>query len=357
MPISPFGRLLAACGAILAAFVTGRGLACEALQPGEPVDYGELAFFPDRWREADVDMLMVPWYGEHVVFLTTDADFDGRVMRRLAERLDGAWALYGELTGQEPRLFKHLEGKATITAVPGSELTCGLGCGFVGWTGIEVAGFYDADYPLLQSQPETMPHYYFYEIGRNYYTFGDRHSLFTTGYAVFMRYVCMDALECEDPDYPTREVIEKAEKLFAETDIPYLRGFTTLGGLGEKDHRLEDADGRPITPSDQPVLYASAMLKLWREQGGNAWLKRFFRHLAACEEIEPKDAEAALQQSLNWLVAASLAAGEDLTELFVDRWRMPLGAEAQQALSSIDWGDPDADAAALVGSIPLETSP
>ena len=46
-----------------------------------------------------------------------------------------------------------------------------------------------------------MPHYYFYEMGRNFYTFGDRHSLFITGYAVFMRYACMDALKCEDPGH------------------------------------------------------------------------------------------------------------------------------------------------------------
>ena len=45
-----------------------------------------------------------------------------------------------------------------------------------------------------------MPHYVFYEMGRNYYTFGDRHSCFITGFAVFMRYVCMDALKCEDTD-------------------------------------------------------------------------------------------------------------------------------------------------------------
>jgi hypothetical protein len=44
-------------------------------------------------------------------------------------------------------------------------------------------------------------------MGRNFYTFGDRHSCFTTGFAVFMRCVCMDTLGCHDDDRRTREVI------------------------------------------------------------------------------------------------------------------------------------------------------
>ncbi len=50
------------------------------------------------------------------------------------------------------------------------------GCGYVGSTGIELALFYDRDYADLQRRPDAMPHYVFYEMGRNFYTFGDRHS-------------------------------------------------------------------------------------------------------------------------------------------------------------------------------------
>jgi hypothetical protein len=32
---------------------------------------------------------------------------------------------------------------------------------------------------------------------------------------------------------------------------------------------VEGRRGGPIQPSDKPVRYASAMLRLWREQGGN----------------------------------------------------------------------------------------
>ena len=343
--------LVAALCQILGAGVDRRAGAAEPLQSGTPMEYGKLAFYPDRWREAAVDTRLVPWSGEQVVFLTTHAEFDGQIMRRLLERLDGAWTLYDQLTGRKPGRLKHLGGKPTIAAVPSGRLTCGYGCGYVGWTGIEVAGFYDADFALLSANPKAMPHYYFYEIGRNYYTFGHRHSLFTTGYAVFMRYVCMDTLKCDDPDRATRETIESAERLFAESDMSFLRGFTTLDGLGEKDHRIQDAQGRALIPSDQPVLYASAMLKLWRDEGGNPWLVRFYRHLAACEEIEPNTADAAVKQSLNWLVAASLAAEKDLSSVFCDRWRLPLDPEARRTLAAADWKSPDANAAAIVNRI------
>ena len=352
-----FPCLVAALCQIASLGLDGQASAVEPLRPGSPVQYAELAFYPARWKQAAVDTQLVPWSGEQVVFLTTHAEFDGQVMRRLVERLDRAWELYAQLTGRSPGRLKHLGGKATIAAVPNGQLTCGYGCGYVGWTGIEVAGFYHADYALLAANPQAMPHYYFYEMGRNYYTFGDRHSLFTTGYAVLMRYVCMDTLECEDPDRTTREAIEQAEERFAQADMPFLRGFTTRGGLGEKAPRLFDAQGRALVPSDQPVLYASAMLKLCRDHGGHAWLARFFRHLTACEEIAPHSPEAAVKQSLNWLVAASLAAEQDLSFVFCDRWRLPLDRQARQMLAAVDWKSPAADAAAIVNRIPIALAP
>jgi len=185
-------------------------------------------------------------------------------------------------------------------------------------------------------------------MGRNFYVFGDRHSLFVTGYAVFMRYVCMDVLRCEDPDIETRCGIEAAEKRFAESDMSFLEGFTTVAGLDEKAPRLKNEKDEPIVPSDQPVMYASAMLKLRRECGGDAWLKRFFAQLAACPEIKPENEDAALRQCLSWLVSASCAARKDLSPLFADRWRMPLMPSMRHALASIDWADSDLAAAQVL---------
>lgn len=331
--------------------------AAGALKPGSPVDYAGLAFYPSRWKRLGLSTELIPWTGKQVVFLTTTAELDTAVMGRVLSRLDGGWKLYADLTGKSPRLFKHIDGKPTISAVPKGELTCGYGCGYIGATGIEVSAFYRIDYPQIRRAPDAFPHYYFYEMGRNFYTFGDRHSLFVTGYAVFMRYVCMDALKCVDKDRKTRVVIEQAEELYSKSELSYLQAFTNLTGMGEKGNRLKKADGKPLVPSDQPVMYASAMLHLRRLCGGDAWLERFFGELSKCREVKARDREGALRQSFNWLVAASCAARKDLSDVFVDRWKLPLAEKTRKALKEIAWGKGGVDSRTVLDSITPEFLP
>jgi len=299
----------------------------------ELVDYGPLAFQPDTWAEKKQDTRMLAWEGREIVFLTLPGNYDARLMEHWVRRLDEGWALYADLTGARPRPLKQLHGKATIAAVPDG-FTCGAGCGYIGATGIELSMFYHSNYPALKKNPDAIPHYVFYEMGRNFYTFGDRHSCFITGFAVFMRYVCMDNLRCADTDLKTRQTIEKAESLIARENMPFLKAFTNAGGLTEKQARLK------IHPSDQPVIYASAMMRLYRENGGNDWLRRFFRGLAQSPTSRPDTREGALQQSWHWYLCASLAAGKDLSSVFADRWRLPLATTTRRQLASLDWKQP-----------------
>lgn len=309
------------------------------LRPGEPVDYGPLSFQPQTWRSNSQSTLLLPWVGSNVVFLTTRGEYDPQVMARWLNVLDQGWELYADLTGQRPNLHKHLNGRATIAAVPGFEYTCGAGCGYVGSTGIELAMFYRWNYPALRRNSNAIPHYVFYEMGRNFYTFGSRHSCFTTGFAVFMRYVCMDTLRCQDDDRRTRQTIEAAEPMIRQSELPFLRMFTNVDGLAEKQPRLKDPVGNAVNPSDQPVTYASAMLRLWRENGGNEWLQRFYRTLRKCPGVSGNTREGALQQCWNWYVAASIGARRDLSLIFVDDWRLPLSPEARKTLRSLNWLD------------------
>lgn len=312
-----------------------------AITPGNPIDFAPLAFYPDRWRKHGVPLEMVPWQGEHVVFLTNTAELDGAVMADLLAKLDAGWQHYAMLTGQQPRLFKQIDGLPTIAANPGGHLTCGYGCGYVGSTGIELSAFYARDYENIKKNARNVPDYYFYEMGRNYYTFGNQHSCFITGFAVFMRYVCMDKLELTGGE-STRETIESAIEEYAKTDVPFVKAFTTLDGLSEKENRLT------ISPSDQPVMYASAMLKLRKDNGGDEWVARFFKHLATCTAVKPDTKEGGLKQSLNWLVAASCAAGKDLSPVFVDQWRMPMSPEGRKAFQAVRWDDPRINAGQVV---------
>ncbi|MFO0977066.1 MAG: hypothetical protein U0996_11755 [Planctomycetaceae bacterium] len=320
------------------------------IEPRE-TDYAKLAIYPDRWVQQNVPFRMQAWHGKHVVLLTNSRDFDRTRMAQFVGRLDGGWERYAELTGRTPQKFRILEDRSTICALPRADLSCGYGCGYVGATGVEVAGFYDSDWPAFLKDPETFSHYYFYELGRNFYTFEDRHSLFVTGYAVFMRYVCMDHLKCKDPDLGTRQTIESCEEVYAASEIRFLEAFTNLTN-GEKGNRLTDRrTGRTIAPSDQPVMYATAMLKLHRDYGGDEWLRKFYHHLQQCPQVKATSEATALQQSLNWLVSASAAAGQDLSPVFVDRWRMPLQPVQRQRMQSVQWGDPDLNVADVILSL------
>lgn len=311
------------------------------LKPGDWFDYSKHAFQPKSWEQRGLSLKLIPWTGENVVFLTIDDKLDPALMGTWVSRLDAGWQLYADLTGRKPAPHKQFEGKVTIAAVPGAELTCGAGCGYIGATGIELAMFYDHNYPELKAHPAAMPHYVFYEMGRNYYTFGDRHSCFITGFAVFMRYVCMDALKLEDRDLGTRKVIEGVEPLLASSGLGFLDLFTTSSGTGEKVDRIKDAGGKLISPSDQPVRYSAAMLRLHREHGGDAWLRRFFRELAACPEFKPATREGALNQGWYWLLCASVAAQKDLAPVFAGEWKLPVTDETRAALAKVDWKKDD----------------
>jgi hypothetical protein len=318
-------------------------LSAEEVAPLKPVgriDYAGLAFQPESWKKRGLSLQLVPWKGTNVVFLTTEDTLDQGLMGIWVSRLDAGWQVYADLTGRVPSPSRQIEGKVTIAAVPGYDLTCGAGCGYVGATGIELAMFYDNNYPELKTYPRAMPHYVYYEMGRNYYTFGDRHSCFITGFAVFMRYVCMDALKCEDTDAETRKVIEGVEPRFSASGLTFLELFTTIG-MGEKESRIKDRSGKLIEPSDQPVCYASAMLRLRRENGGDGWVKRFFHELAACPTSNPDTKGGALNQSWYWLLCSSVAARKDLSPVFAEEWKLPIAEATRVALGRIGWQKKD----------------
>ena len=307
------------------------------LKPGAPFDYAKHAFQPESWEKRGLSLQLIPWVGTNVMFLTTNANLDPDLMAKWVSRLDAGWRLYADLTGRKPNPFRQFEGKVTIAAVPGADLTCGAGCGYVGATGIELAMFYDHNYPELKTHPEAMPHYVFYEMGRNYYTFGDRHSCFITGFAVLLRYVCMDALRCEDTDARTRNIIESVEPRMAASGLSFLDLFTMATGVGEKVSRIKDANGKRVDPSDQPVRYATAVLRLRRENGGDAWVKRFFHALASAPTSKPDTKDGALNQGWYWLLCASVAAQKDLSPVFAGEWKLPITEETRVALSKLAW--------------------
>lgn len=325
----------------------------EDIRPGKAIEYTPM--YPDLWKAKNHSTQMIPWEGKNVVLLTTTADLDRKVMTLFLDRLDRAWQLFADYTGLSPQPHMLHNGKVIIAAVPDSSLTCGAGCGNIGFSGIEVGVFYTWDYPNTFKNRDQFSDYYFYEMARNYFRFGDRHSAFTTGFSVFMRYVCMDELKCENRHFEVHKRLEAAEAEVAKTDLTFLQAFTTVTTGG----RDEYVDLIPGYPSNASALYASAMLKLRRDYGGDEWVKEFFKSLRKCPSVpwmaDLKDSGTA--QGLNWLVAASCAARQDLSPVFVERWKFPIGEKSREALKRIDWKKKDLSPSAVLASLPVDELP
>ena len=309
-------------------------LAPAQIKAGKPIDYSKLAFYPKRWETQGHAMTLTPWNGKNISFLTISADFDEKVMSDFVATLDQGWDVYRALTGKDPVPSRVVAGKAPIAAVPGRGLTCGFGCGYVGHTGIEMNGFYPNIYNKVKKSARHTPHVFFYEMGRNFFTFGKKHDAFTTGFAVFMRYVCIDTLKLADQDPGTRKTIDQAITNYAKGDLPFLKTFTNAYGLTEKKNRLNHR------PTDQPVMYASAMLSLWKARG-DKWLKSFFQQIHKAPSSNRLSKEGARQQALSWYLASSLAAKKDLASTFVEQWRFPLTEEEKTKLAKTKWDDPE----------------
>ncbi|GHC62082.1 beta-N-acetylhexosaminidase [Roseibacillus persicicus] len=318
--------------------VVGRDPEPEQPQQNEnllkPVDgFTYSPFYPEQWKEKGLPTGMTVWKGQKIAFLTMDDNHDPEVISRLVDKLDKGWGIYQDLIGREPRGFKNYEGLPTIAAIP-EGMSCGAGCGFVGASGIELCLFYMRDYEQLKENPDSCPHYIFYEMGRNFYVFGEKFTYFATGFAVFMRYVCMDGTESEDLGLSEREEIEALEVNLGKKSNPmtFLEMFTSVGD----QIRREKASEAGIS-SSQNTNHASVMLYLRKNYGGDEWVRKFYHTLPSADEFPVNTENAPYRQSLNWLVCASIAAGENLAPVFMERYKLPLTPKDQETLSKVDW--------------------
>jgi serralysin len=137
---------------------------------------------------------MYVWEGRNVVFLTPTNDLDPEIMNLYIKAVDDAYEFYLNATGKRPIMHNsyNYNGKTTIAIVEG---TCGAGCGFLGLTGIEIdKNYFDTEYKDIRDK-NLYGQILFYELGRNFWFYGSKIDMVssTTGYAVFMRFLSMEA--------------------------------------------------------------------------------------------------------------------------------------------------------------------
>ena len=285
-------------------------------------------------------------------------------MAVFVKRLDAAWKRCGELVGQSPYLIRPYKGKVTIAAIPDATFTINTGTGFGfgphGMGAIEVAGFYgpQGDYERVRKDPESFPDRYLLLIGQNHSVPMDRLNVARNGSALLLRQLCSEEFKLIPNEAQAQKVVERFEESFAQSTETFAEAFPRFGA--KRPVSIKGIDSNAIAASDLNLLFASCLLKIRQDNGGDAYIKRFYRHLSNCPPIAWRQSnlpDISKGQVLNWVVAASLAAGKDLTPWFRDRWRFPLNPEVWQALKSVDWGKPDLASGEVFNHLPFAQLP
>lgn len=249
----------------------------------------------------------------------------------------------------------------TIAAVPDSSFTSGSDRGLTtaGSTGIEVPDFYGTEgvFERFRKNPEQIPGHYYFNMGGNHFVFGVQLGTFANGFVTVLREIGLDRGHPTESDLKLRHSIERFEEAFAKSYATFAQAFGPFGA--KTPFILNDFDGQPFASADHNMLFASIFLKHRKDHGGDDWAKRFFRHLFDCppSPSSPGDATFANGQLLNWVVAASLAAGTDLSPQFRDRWRFPLAPELWQALQAVDWKKSDLTVGNVFELLPIDHLP
>ena len=278
---------------------------------------------------AGESLTLRPWKGDRIVFLTQTTTLEPSVMAKIVATLDKAHAWYERMTGRRPKSVDLALERAPIAEV---ERTCGAGCAYLGRTGIEIMPSHLRVLVDGVRDREQYDQVLFYELGRNFWFLGDRLEIpddggrgtMTTGYAVLMRFLSMEAAGVRGGPFNGHEfaafrreveslvdTYEQDARATWRTTLATGQGVANRMGLGATD------------------LMASFLLRLRRDYGGDEFIRRF---LAECGSRPPVTTTA--DAADNFVVAASRAARVNLLDLFERRWRFPVSDAARRALPS-----------------------
>lgn len=253
---------------------------------------------------------LTPWKGADIVVLTRAGDLDVSTMNRIVDNLDDAWAVYEDLTDRSPTPIASttLNGRSTIAEVPDGE-TCGAGCAFLGFTGIEIT---TTSWDLLYEgviNDDQYDQVVFYELGRNFWLYDEQLraiDAFVTGFAIANRFVSMSEIGVAGGPFgalPFDEFQRLATRdlLGAYLAAPDLDWRNTLaansGVAGQRFDGVADLAG--------------AMLHRVYEDHGYAGYRSFWR---AMNDLPP--AATADEAMVNIIIAAYLGTGQDYRSLF-----------------------------------------
>ena len=270
------------------------------------------------------------WLGRHVAIQTIRNDLDRKAMKGLCDTFDKVYEYYHDATQREPAKAKTYEGRATITEI---EKTCGAGCGNMGATGIEIMpGNFAELYNGFVKHGEidqVLP----YEFGRNFWYYspqlaphgGAYADSIITGYAVFMRFMALDAAGAKLGPFNRH-----SGKRFREEVEGLVDRYTADPAL-TLDNTLRQGKGAPNRMNlGSTDLFASFCFRLCRDHGGAKYAAKLWQAV----QKRPR-ARTTQDATDNFVIAASVAAGDDLAPLFSKTWRWPVSDDAKRETAKL----------------------
>ena len=268
------------------------------------------------------------WEGTNTMVLSGSNLLNPAVMGKWVNAMDGTYNYYYSCTNQYPVCYTDVtcfNGKSTLARV---DATCGAGCGYLGFTGIELLNtYFDTFYNSLAND-NLYSQEPFYEFGRNYWFYNSKlqyksNDPIVTGYAVFMRFMAMDYLKLPGANFGNwtfQQFQDNVKGLLGSYMAdPTLNWNNTLAlnqgiagsGLGATD------------------LFASFCFYLKENYGGHTWVQNVWKYSA-----QRPDAVTTQDAVDNFIIAASLAANTNLTDLF-QYWKWSPSPSAILFLNSL----------------------
>jgi serralysin len=256
---------------------------------------------------------LYPWYGDKIVLLTRSGSLDEQAIAGIVAGIDAAYTQYHAITGREPTPWgpTFINGRSTIAEVPDGH-TCGAGCAYVGFTGIEIMSTYFGvlyDGYVQHGQYDQIP---FYELGRNFWFYGDHLAAagfdpFLTGFAIANRFISMELAGVPGGPFGSLDFATFKRSIVVDLLTSYLADPSL-----NWENTLKTNQAPPNPYGWGAADLAGGMLYRVFQDNGLSGYHDFFAALA----LQPRAGSAADAVN-NFIQAAYTATGRDYTYLFV----------------------------------------
>ncbi|NWK53982.1 hypothetical protein HW115_00035 [Verrucomicrobiaceae bacterium N1E253] len=304
-------------------------------------DGRSLAITQKYWNQYQTSTKMIPWEGKNICFITMaekEAETEVKKVEAFTRILDQGWDVYADmLEPHQPRRLRQHKGKSTFIATPGRYAGKNtIGCGYIGQTGVEVSTYYSEDQAAFDGY--VFPIYYFYELGRNWFVFGNRLNYMNACLPVHMRGIIGAKL---DVGYKDKKRLEREMDSMKKGFESFTKSKEVFSSILNNDRGRISQYGSRELPGDNNTLYAGMLYHFaekfgrsreYGDKAGDAFYRKYYQGV-----METPDTGDKKTNTLMIVASLSHAAGKDLSTYCNKEMRVGLTPEALKLFKRHRW--------------------